>query len=164
MTISPGILQTVPWQLKPQRSKSVAFGDQKEVLSPSEAKNKYNMNMEHHVFRPVNHDWRLPNEFPNQGREDEGWMVLKECERMSIDSHGAPTPPPPIPLVPPLLFCRAGSGLCSRKILQQLHCCSRAGAAPTYYRRGSNDIWFKEIANTTLMEYIKALPYYHTLK
>ena len=67
-------------------------------------------------------------------------MALKDYEKMSVDSHGAPTPPPPIPLVPPLLFCRAGSGLCSRKILQQLHCCSRAGAAPTYYRRGSNDI------------------------
>ena len=101
------------------------------------------MNMEYHVFRPVNHDWRLTNEFPNQGREDDGWMVLKECERMLVDSHGAPTPPPPIPLVPPLLFCRAGSGLCSRKILQQLDCGSCARAAPTYHRRGSDNIWWQ---------------------
>ena len=31
-------------------------------------------------------------------------MVLKECEKMPVVSHGAPTPPPPIPLFPPLLF------------------------------------------------------------
>ena len=145
MTSSPGILQTLPWQLKPQRSKSVAFGDQNEVYldtsSRSKAKDQYNMNMEYHVIRPVNHAWRLTNEFPNQEREDEGWMVLKECERMSVDSHDAPSPPPPIPLNPPLLFCRAGSGLCPRKILQQLDCGTCARAPPTYHRRGSNNIW-----------------------
>ena len=100
------------------------------------------MNLKYHVFRPVNHDWRLPNEFPNQGREDEGWMALKDYEKMSIDSHGAPSPPPPIPLAPPLLFCRAGSGLPSRKILQQLDCGSCARAAPTYHWRGLDNIWW----------------------
>ena len=85
MTISPGILQTVRWQLKPQRSKSVAIGDQKEVYldtsSPSKAKNEYNMNMEYHAQWITIEDWKMNSKTKEaRMRDEECSMNVKGCQ------------------------------------------------------------------------------------